>query len=622
MILKFLPLIISTLGYLGFAVLILQIKPLLAPLLWACFITTFTYLFALAGLLEFGAHAALILGALLGVAALLMRYRNLPKPTTNWILTIGFVAPVIVTYTAIPADFVFLGWDEVGFWGKTQKLVFDTNSLLTAESPLTLRSYPPGQQLFQYYFTKAAWWSEKNLLLAQNVFLFSGLLAAIGALITRPTWSLLVYLTCLPFIYFFHFDYTTIYADPMLACVFAGCLGLALKPRTSITDDMSLALCLCGFILLKDIAAVFAALTIALYSLNVFLTTPHSEPSQSITRIKRSGVALLICSVSLFAILRSWHLYASLLGSIKNEPLKITLATLSQESFQQRLGKTLATFFELLLKPNYFLGNLGNMQLGLSLAALIATLCLLGALIVALNPRQKRLVSLVAVVGIAAGAFGYLMLLLWLYLTYFTEYEGTRLASFDRYSMTYLLAWVLVTYALLISTLLRFKAKALVAVPLIGLLFIYAFVPTKFYENASRVSLDQVSFEKKKKAQLLADEVKKHIKPTEKVYFIAQNTNGYERHLFDYTMLPYPPNDCWSVGEKYSDGDVWSCARPLDFLLQGYQYLAIYHADERFWSDNARFFVTEGLNREFGVYAIQRDAKGQIMLSPTQAVRP
>ena len=100
MILKFLPLIISTLGYLGFAVLILQIKPLLAPLLLACFITTFTYLFALAGLLEFGAHAALILGALLGVAALLMRYRNLPKPTTNWILTIGFVAPVIVTYTA------------------------------------------------------------------------------------------------------------------------------------------------------------------------------------------------------------------------------------------------------------------------------------------------------------------------------------------------------------------------------------------------------------------------------------------------------------------------------------------------------------------------------------------
>lgn len=619
---KFLPLIISTLGYLGFAVLILKIKPLVAPLLWACFITTFTYLFALAGLLEFGAHAALILGALLGVAALFLRYRSLPKPTANWLLTIGFVAPLIVTYTAIPVDFVFLGWDEVGFWGKTQKLVFDTNSLLTAESPLALRSYPPGQQLFQYYFTKAAWWSEKNLLLAQNIFLFSGLLAAAGALIPRATWALLVYLTFLPVIYFFHFDYTTIYADPMLACVFVGCLGLALKPRSGIKDDLTLALCLCGFVLLKDIAAVFAALAIALYSVNVFLTQSTTEPLQAITRLRRAGTAFLICSVSLFAILRSWHLYASLLGSIKNEPLKITLATFSQEGFQYRLGKTLATFFELLLKPNYFSGNFGNLHLGLSLASVIAILCLLGVLLVALSPQQKRLVPLVAVAGLSAGAFGYLMLLFWLYLTYFTEYEGTRLASFDRYSMTYLLAWALVTCALLVSTLLRFKTKALVALPLVGLLFIYTFAPAKFYNDAKSVSLDQVSFEKKKKAQLLADEVRKHIKPTEKVYFIAQNTNGYERHLFDYTMLPYPPNDCWSVGEKYGDGDVWSCARPLDFLLQGHQYLALYHADKRFWFDNARFFVTEGLNRESGVYAIQRDAKGQIMLSPTQAVRP
>ena len=70
MALKFLPLFVSTLGYLGFAILMLKVRPLLAPLLWACFVTTFIYCFAILGLLELGARTALILGVVLGVIAL------------------------------------------------------------------------------------------------------------------------------------------------------------------------------------------------------------------------------------------------------------------------------------------------------------------------------------------------------------------------------------------------------------------------------------------------------------------------------------------------------------------------------------------------------------------------
>ena len=252
------------------------------------------------------------------------------------------------------------------------------------------------------------------------------------------------------------------------------------------------------------------------------------------------------------------------------------------------------------------------------MAAVMGAALVLSLLIVALTSRAQRPTISLSLLGLCVGAIGYLLLLLWLYLTYFTEYEGTRLASFDRYSMTYLLTWVLVLYTLLCATLAKLKVQYLVVFPVVGLILSYAFVPAKFYSDARQIPLDQVSFEKKKKAQALAEEVRRHIKSGEKVYFIAQNTNGYERHLFDYAMLPYPPVDCWSIGKKYYDGDVWSCDRPLGFFLHGYAYLALYHADARFWTENAELFTPEGRNRESGVYKINRQTDGAMILSPTQ----
>ena len=618
MALQFLPLILSTLGYLGFATLVLKVRPLLTPLLWACFVTTFIYGFAILGLLELGARAALILGVVLGAIALHKQRHNLPKPHLSWLSIVIFAAPFVIAFTATPSDFVFLAWDEVGGWAKIQKLIYDTDALLNANSPMSLRSYPPGQQLFQYYFTKSSWWSEKHLLVAQNIFLLNGLLALVGALITRITWAALVYLTLLPLIYFFHFDYTTIYADPMLASVFAGCLGLALKPRNDRTDDVVLAVCLCGFVLLKDIAAVFAALCLAIYCVNVFNSRVATSALTTRQRITQTGAALFISVATLFAVLRSWQWYVSIIGSTKNEPLHVTLKTFSEAAFQTRLGTTVSGFTFQIFKPDYFSGGFGSQSFNLSLAGVMAAMILIGALIVALTPSVRRMTIFLSIGGMFAGAIGYLLLLLWLYLTYFTEYEGTRLASFDRYSMTYLLAWGLASYTLLIAAVSRFTPRYLIAAPLLGLFAAFAFAPSKFYTDARHTPIDQASFEKKKKTQALADEVRKHIKPNEKVYFIAQNTNGYERHLFDYAMLPYPPVDCWSIGKKYNEGDVWSCDRPLGFFLQGYAYVAIYHADSRFWLENGELFTPEGRNKESGVYKIDFQGNNRLSLSPVE----
>ena len=245
-------------------------------------------------------------------------------------------------------------------------------------------------------------------------------------------------------------------------------------------------------------------------------------------------------------------------------------------------------------------------------------LVLLSLVITALTAAQRRPVAFLTLLGLFAGAVGYLLFLIWLYLVFFTEYEGVRLASFDRYSMTYILAWTLVLYALFMSAVSEFKTKLLVLIPLVTLLLTYALVPTKFFIDASRIQIDAQSFEKMKKAQALSDIVRQVIQPNQKVYFLAQNSNGYERHLFDYAMVPFLPSECWSVGKKYNEGDVWTCDQPLGYLLRDYDYLAIYHADARFWQDNKELFTVEGAGKETGVYKINRQNDGKTLMSPVE----
>ena len=168
------------------------------------------------------------------------------------------------------------------------------------------------------------------------------------------------------------------------------------------------------------------------------------------------------------------------------------------------------------------------------------------------------------------------------------------------------------------STLARHQSRVALMIPLALLVLTYALAPAKFYVDSSRVQIDAGAFEKRVKAEELSAVVRKHIKPGEKVYFIAQNTNGYERQLFDYAMVPYAPNDCWSVGKRYNEGDVWTCDRPLEMLLQSFNYLAIYQADDAFWANNRDLFAADSIGGTTGVYRIQRKDNGHLLLSRVQ----
>ena len=78
--------------------------------------------------------------------------------------------------------------------------------------------------------------------------------------------------------------------------------------------------------------------------------------------------------------------------------------------------------------------------------------------------------------------------------------------------------------------------------------------------------------------------------------------------MFYYAMLPntISMSWCWSLGEKYFEGDVWTCQQALSGLLNGFDYLALYRGDDQFWDNNSAIFDPAAIGGARGLYQINR----------------
>ena len=256
----------------------------------------------------------------------------------------------------------------------------------------------------------------------------------------------------------------------------------------------------------------------------------------------------------------------------------------TQEPFRLRVGTTLVEFYQRLVRPGYFIGSFESIGFNYSLLKLVGFLTLFSGLLVIFDNTQMRL-KLSAIYSILfISCVGYLLFLLFTYVFFFTEYEGIRLASFERYSQSFVLMWVVYLTAQSTRVIADLGYKKSFITQACLLMAAIAFAPPKLISDFSSVKLDPHLVHVRESISALTGIVKRHASPGDKVYFIAQNTNGYEKVMFDYSMIPEPSANCWSVGEPYGSHDVWTCRESLRRLLMGYKYLVIFKADESFWS--------------------------------------
>jgi len=604
--LKTIVLVLSIVGYLGFISTRISNGVYKAPFIYCCVTSLLIYFFGLIGLLEVGALLSLGIGLIFLCFNFRDRFKRLLNALIDnpWLLLI--LVLYVLFYISIQTNFQFLTWDEFSFWASSSKIIATTDALFNEHSPIFFKSYPPIQQLFQYHFTKFGFWSEKNILYAQIFWSLSAILCCVGSLVSSKKWVPCAFLIACPLLYFFDYSYTTVYSDALLGLCFAATLGLAYSKNDRWDDYFAFFLCTGTLLLLKEIA-----ITLAFVATIIFIAL---LPWRSVSHTNRNGKEItrlfLTCLAGLgllFVVRWSWSWYVAKINATRDVVFP-KLSSFLTEPLSTRIEATLKELVHRSFESDYLV--LAHISSGHRPAIWLSflSLIILSGLIVLLTPKNERLRIGFTLGILQIGCLTYLFALLVSYIVIFTEYEGVRLASFERYFSSYMIASTLILFAFSFNLICKLSSLRSKLLQVFLAVLIFYFVPTKFFSDLISIESSGPDYRTRQTTEALAAEVKKYIQSNQKVYFIAQNSNGLERVMFYYAMLPYTSSMswCWSIGKKYTSGDVWTCDVQLTDLLAGYDYLALYRVDQQFWDLNSKLFDTKDKGKNSGVFRILR----------------
>jgi hypothetical protein len=520
---------------------------------------------------------------------------------------IAVAIPFVVFYLAIATNFKFLLWDEFSYWASSAKIIFETNALFNNDSPIFFKSYPPLQQLFQYYFAKQSFWSEKNVLFAQTFWVLSALLCVAGSFVKNPVHTAIVFLASCSFLYFFEYSYSTIYSDPLMGVCFAACLALAFVQDGSKSRALVFFIGVAALLLLKEIAVLLAMVSVAVFIIS-FVSANNFQNLSARDKWLACLKTLAAGTLGPIAVVQSWAWYVAKIEGTRDLAVN-SLKSLLEPALQSRVDKTIAEFIVRLLKPGYLHIAQYKQLYSPSVVTLAVAFILISLGLVYFAKKAERLKIGGNLLLIAGGAVGYTLALLISYLLIFTEYEGIRLASFERYLSTYILAWLLIVYALIASRLEAWRGALALLGQLALALALALYAPAAYFKDVRKIESQGETLAVRLSTEAFAAQIKPHLKTGDKIYFIAQKSNGLERTMFYYAMLPFTTSTswCWSIGSKYFEGDVWTCQTHLQGLLKGFDYLALFNGDQQFWDQERALFDAPSLNKVSGLFKINRE---------------
>ena len=199
------------------------------------------------------------------------------------------------------------------------------------------------------------------------------------------------------------------------------------------------------------------------------------------------------------------------------------------------------------------------------------------------------------------GLIGYTFVLVITFLYFFGEYEGRILASYERYVGVYFLAFSLVAIKLIYDQKL-FENRTFKNC-LIGLIVIFPPSPRILYPPSIKYIFPEkilMKFKADHNTRLdiasIKDKIVKSTPPNSKIWFIWQNSVGYEAMIVRYEIAPRKMNvSGWSVGAKYYAGDVWTFPDDIESLSHRFaqmDYVALGSIDEQFIQRYKNLFVT------------------------------
>jgi hypothetical protein len=515
-------------------------------------------------------------------------------------------------------------WDEFVYWGMQVKslTLFDQLSPY-APVPGPFPEYLPGLPLLPYLVTSAnGFWKEAFVYWAYQVFI----LAIIASLIANFTWkkwqtliSTILILLVASTMYFNSFQ--SVYADAILAILFAYSLILATTQNYSRNRGylFNFALTITYIGLIKDIGIYFAFVSIFVFSINFGYGKLKTNLAKSILKFFRLSIALLL-PILIFKL--AWSNLLIKQGIAESR----SIFTIISDFLKGELGQNSIPYWDQVISN--FIGKAIYLPTTTFNAAPISALrwILIYAvlLIIIARPwRQKSedsKISLLSTILVVVGFFGYLTILLFLYLTIFSENEALGLASFERYVNIYLAALAIVVSYKVVHAIYETPRNSNLP------MFVWVWIVVLFFQstpgnlisyvNSPNAYSDALRANYKGASWLISE---MNLKSDDKVWIIAQHTVGFEFYMFQYEMLPAGVGKIpFSIGSPYGPGDLWTDSKMTpskwDSRLNDFDYVFVYSATDSFIKEFGKMFDDpESLNKT-SFYSIEHNSDGNRMI--------
>lgn len=613
--------LLSSLGYVKYIAEKLKLGLGAAPFVYCSFVAVVLCFFGIVDQLVLGTWVVTTIGVgllIYGLVSSPKRYFDFARPA---VFVLVVLSTVCWFYLAIDENFKFLLWDEFSFWAASTRLIYTTDSLFKENSPIFFKSYPPIQQLFQYYVLQFFSWSEKNALFAQDIWLLSGALCIASLPKASTLTKISLYFSVVTLVYAFGYSFSSLYSDALLGMCFVAALSLAVKEAQRLAVWFALAISLCVLILLKEIGILLALVVIFVYTANVCWAQPGQGQAVNhgfmriFNGLRAHALKIFSLVAVIIGVMKSWAWYVKSIEATR----AIVIPSLDQwrdGPFQKRLSTTSDEFLRRMIETDYESLSIPFSHWHPTILMIVIVLSVGSVLVVYRAQQRQRVLCVFTMGALFLGFWGYAAALVLSYLIVFTEYEGIRLASFERYLSTYLLAWASFVFVKLFDNSDRLGRNRNAQIAALCLIVLTLTTSGQFLKELSGIKAGGPAYQLRTELEAFAEKIKRQIEPNQKIYFIVQNSNGIERVMFYYAMLPNTVSMswCWSLGDKYFEGDVWTCNQNLNGLVDDYDYLALYRGDDQFWAKNQSFFDRTSVGGTQGLYKITRQ-NGQVQLT-------
>ena len=498
----------------------------------------------------------------------------------------------------------FNQYDELMHWGVMVKEMLRNDKFYTDVSSTLMyhKDYPPFASLFEMLWCKVGFgYSEANVTIALHTFIFSLSIhhlfdndnkIKLKSVLRNFVIALCIFTVILSFDVFDLFS--SIYLEILLPSIFAFCFYTIMTEEDNLINKITFILSCITLMMTKQIGIAFFGLLLLTYFFKRFIFSKEKS--------KFKNLAFLMFTVIItLGFYFSWSRYVSNFDIVKQFSID-KVSSISDIFGPTGYGKEVVRLFvKALFETRTMNNNLYISYVGCSIILTIIFILLYTYFKKKLFAKEEKNNIITSIIVFSTGTICYAAMMLGLYLFVFSKGEALKLASYNRYMASYVLAEFLaitLVYSKLVTS--KCKTKNILIGLLIGLVLmnnrgLKNFVPAIFRDNTFS---DMEEY---------AKEINKNVPENKRVFVISKGL------AHDHVLIHYYSSDkfmafSWDnyLTANYNNEKT---REKLENQLFEYDYIYIIDLSDNFISNFSKYLDEETKFKKGKIYKVTLDKR-------------